>query len=68
MFFRKKKLIKKGKVIHVSIHMSKKKLMQEENFLSYFLRSQKPMLSIAIKPFVICELTHILKHVGVNSW
>lgn len=37
--FRKKKN-KKEKVIHVTIHMSKKlqKIMQEENFI-YFLRS-----------------------------
>lgn len=36
-----KKKIKKEKVIHVTIHMSKKlqKIMQEENFICYFLRS-----------------------------
>lgn len=47
--------------------MRKKKLMQEENFISYFLRSQKPMFNVAIKSFVICELTQNLKYIGVNS-
>lgn len=62
-----KKKIKKEKIIHVTIHMSKNKFMQEENFICYFLRSQKPMFSKAINTFVVCRLTHNLKHIGVNS-
>lgn len=34
--------------------------MQEENLICYFLRSQKPMFSIAIKTFVAWSLTRYL--------